>query len=112
MLVIDDSNIPRQSEGMEVVNFVGERQITHAIHDIDGTHSLIREWQPVMSACLHYAANSALDDNFDAEDRIRGVVAECGTHPLPETDRFAVESAGLSALTQMEWAVRRALQSG
>ncbi len=112
MLVIDDSNIPRQSEGMEVVNFVGERRITHAIHDIDGTHSLIREWQPVMSACLHYAANNALDDKFDAEDKIRGVVAECGMRPLPETDRFAVESAGLSALTQMEWAVRRALQSG
>ena len=112
MISINDKNIPRKSRGMEVLNPVGERRITHAIHDIDGTHSLIRKWEPVMSACLHYAANNALEDGFDDESAVAALSASCGSAPLPETDRFAVESAGLSALTQMEWAVRRSLQNG
>lgn len=35
------------------------------------------------------------------------MVSLCGVETLKETDRFCVESAGLSALTQMEWAIHR-----
>ena len=32
-----------------VVNDFEPHEITYAFHDIDGTHSLIREWPPVLS---------------------------------------------------------------
>jgi len=35
------------------------------------------------------------------------LVSLCDTEVLEETDKFCIESAGLSALTQMEWAIRR-----
>ena len=35
-----------------------------------------------------------------------------GAEPLEATDRFCVESAGLSALTQMEYGIRRAVELG
>jgi len=112
MLIIDDKNIPQESAGMVIVNPVGERCITHAIHDVDGTHSLIRDWHPVMSICLHYASHSKLDDGFDSETNRRWLISNCGRLSLPETDKFSIESAGLSALTQMEWAIRRGFQLG
>ena len=34
------------------VNEYKSRDIKYAFHDVDGTHSLIRTWQPVMSAVL------------------------------------------------------------
>ena len=36
-------------EDIEVANIFAKRQITHVFHDIDGTHSLIRDWVPVMA---------------------------------------------------------------
>ena len=36
-----------------VVKAFEERTIKYAFHDIDGTHSLIREWPPVMSVVLN-----------------------------------------------------------
>ena len=38
-----------QYENIEVTKPFAPRQITHVFHDIDGTHSLIREWVPVMA---------------------------------------------------------------
>ena len=35
-----------------VIGSFGEREILYALHDIDGTHSLIRDWPPVMSIVL------------------------------------------------------------
>ena len=35
-----------------VINDFETKEIMYAFHDIDGTHSLIREWPPVMSICL------------------------------------------------------------
>lgn len=87
-----------------------ERKIVCAFHDIDGTHSLIREWPPVMSAVLNDVIVNGLPEDFDSPENLRRLIALTGTKPLPETDRFCVESAGLSALTQMEWAIRRAVE--
>jgi phosphoglycolate phosphatase-like HAD superfamily hydrolase len=97
---------------LEIVRPVGRRTITHAIHDIDGTHSLIRDWPPVMSVCIHHAMTCGLAEDFDSEAQAQRLIAASGRQPLPETDRFCVESAGLSALTQMEFGIRRAIQLG
>lgn len=83
------------------------REIVCAFHDIDGTHSLIRRWQPVMSRVLYDAAVNGLPDDPESEANVNRLYELCDTEPLPETDRFCIESAGLSALTQMEWALRR-----
>jgi phosphoglycolate phosphatase-like HAD superfamily hydrolase len=97
---------------LEIVKPVGKRRITHAIHDIDGTHSLIRDWPPVMSISIHHAMTGGLADDFDSDAQAQRLIAASGRQPLPETDRFCVESAGLSALTQMEFGIRRAIQLG
>ncbi len=89
-----------------------ERRIKYAFHDIDGTHSLIRNWPPVMSAVLNDVIERGLDPDFDSDENTRRLIGQCGTRPLEETDRFCVESAGMSALTQMEWAIRRAVEEG
>ena len=84
-----------------------ERDVVCAFHDIDGTHSLIRDWPPVMSRVLYDAEQNGLAPDPEGEENIARLTALCGAQPLPVTDRFCVESAGLSALTQMEWALRR-----
>ncbi len=89
-----------------------ERQILAAFHDIDGTHSLIRNWPPVMSAVLNDVIERGLPEDFDSEQNAKRLIDCCGTRALQETDAFCVESAGLSALTQMEWAIRRAVMEG
>lgn len=88
------------------------RQIRYAFHDIDGTHSLIRNWPPVMSIVLADVIERGLPEDFDSQENRARLIAAAGTKPLPETDAFCVESAGLSALTQMEWAIRRAVEEG
>ncbi len=95
-----------------VVNPFEERTIRYAFHDIDGTHSLIREWPPVMSICLYDVIVNGLPEDFDSEENKRRLIELAGTKPLAETDKFCVESAGLSALTQMEWAIRRSVEEG
>lgn len=95
-----------------VVKDFGTRKIKYAFHDIDGTHSLIREWPPVMSIVLDYVSNGGVPEGYDSDENVKRIIAVTGTKPLPETDRFCVESAGLSALTQMEWAIRRAIDAG
>lgn len=92
---------------------IGENhKIKYAFHDIDGTHSLIRDWPPVMSICLYDVIENGLPENFDSAENVKRLISLAGTKELPETDRFCIESAGLSALTQMEWAIRRAVQEG
>ena len=91
----------------EIVNAVKDRKIICAFHDIDGTHSLIRNWPPVMSRVLYDTAVNGIPEDLTSEENINRLVALCDVEKLEETDRFCVESAGLSALTQMEWAIRR-----
>lgn len=92
---------------------IGENQkILYAFHDIDGTHSLIRDWPPVMSICLYNVIENGLPEDFDSPENAQRLISLAGTRALPETDRFCIESAGLSALTQMEWAIRRAVENG
>lgn len=91
----------------EIVNAVKDRKIVCAFHDIDGTHSLIRNWPPVMSRVLYDTAQNGIPENLTSDENINRLVSLCGVEPLEETDRFCIESAGLSALTQMEWAIRR-----
>lgn len=90
-----------------VINPAEGREILCAFHDIDGTHSLIRNWQPVMSRVLYDTAVNGIPDNLTSDENIDRLVSFCGIEPLAETDDFCIESAGLSALTQMEWAIRR-----
>ncbi|MBO4886071.1 MAG: HAD family hydrolase [Clostridia bacterium] len=90
----------------------GERTIRYAFHDVDGTHSLIRNWPPVMSVVLNDVIERGLPEDFDSAENCARLIGEAGRRPLAETDRFCVESAGLSALTQMEWAIRRAVEEG
>lgn len=132
MAILDDTGIA-SSERFAVLRPVGRRVITHCFHDVDGTHSLIRDWPPVMSAVLEYAMNCGLADDFDSPangaalvarvsesgDSMPVVPSETGVDrtmlapdSLHETDRFCIESAGLSALTQMEWGIRRAIERG
>lgn len=111
MAILDDS-VLTDAAGIETVRAVGRREITHAIHDVDGTHSLIRDWPPVMSLSIHWAMTSGLNDDFDSNENLAALISRVGAEPLPETDDFCVESAGLSALTQMEYGIRRAVELG
>ena len=95
-----------------IVNPFCDREIKYAFHDIDGTHSLIREWPPVMSICLFDVLENGISENFDSKENAMRLISLAGESPHEETDRFCIESAGLSALTQMEWAIRRAVEDG
>lgn len=109
---ISDLELPDAIDNIQILKRFGKRKITHAFHDIDGTHSLIRDWPPVMSLILYYVISTGLPTGYDDDDNVIKLVEKVGKVPLEETDRFCVESAGLSAITQMEWAVRRAIEEG
>ena len=81
---------------------INTHKIKYAFHDIDGTHSLIRDWPPVMSICLYDVIKNGLPEDFDSIKNQKRLISLAGTMKLPETDQFCIESAGLSALTQME----------
>ena len=44
------------------------REIKYAFHDIDGTHSLIREWPPVMSSCLYNVIVNGVPEDFGSTE--------------------------------------------
>lgn len=111
MIFFDTTQISEDSD-IEVLKEVKKRKITHVFHDIDGTHSLIREWQPVMSRVLNDVIVNGLPQGYDSDESVKSMIERCAAEPLPETDDFCIESAGLSALTQMEWAIRRAVEEG
>jgi len=102
----------KYSDNSYAVRDFGERKVKYAFHDIDGTHSLIRNWPPVMSIVLDYVSRGGVPEGYDSDENVDLLVSLADTKPLPETDKFCVESAGLSALTQMEWAIRRAVDAG
>jgi phosphoglycolate phosphatase-like HAD superfamily hydrolase len=110
MAIFDDSVLRSDPGNIEVVNPVGRRRITHVVHDVDGTHSLIRDWRPVMSLVVHWAMTCGLKEDFDSARVAAALVERVGKEPLPETDEFCIESAGLSAITQMEYGIRRAVE--
>lgn len=112
MLIFDDSALPDRIDNIEIVNRVGRREITHVFHDVDGTHSLIRDWPPVMGLTLLTVIENGLPKGFDSDECVRRLIKLVGAKSSAETDRFCVESAGLSALTQMEWAIRCAVEEG
>lgn len=95
-----------------VLNGFEDMEIKYAFHDIDGTHSLIRDWPPVMSICLYDVIINGLSEDFDSKENEKRLIDLAGQESHEETDRFCVESAGLSALTQMEWAIRRSVEEG
>lgn len=112
MAIFDDSCLKDNPGHIQVINPVGRRRITHVVHDIDGTHSRIRDWPPVMSLLIHWAMTCGLEDDFDSPEKAAALVERVGKERLPETDEFCIESAGLSALTQMEYGIRRAIELG
>jgi phosphoglycolate phosphatase-like HAD superfamily hydrolase len=112
MMILDDTNLPDRVGELEIVRRVGRRAVSHVFHDIDGTHSLIREWPPVMSALISWIIANGMPEGYDREENAADIAARIGSLRAEETDRFAVESAGLAALTQMEWTIRRALEEG
>lgn len=94
----------------ELVTPFEPREILCAFHDIDGTHSLIRDWILPMALILGWVVEHGLppQDRMEAFEQIFA-----DRNRISETARsFAVESAGLSGLTQMEWALRCALEAG
>jgi phosphoglycolate phosphatase-like HAD superfamily hydrolase len=112
MIILDDTNLPDRVGDLEIVRRLGRRPISHAFHDIDGTHSLIRDWPPVMSALISWVIANGLPEGYAGDENAARIAAQVESLRAAETDRFAIESAGLVALTQMEWAIRRALQEG
>jgi len=110
--VLDDTFLASDPGTIELINPVGKRAITHAIHDIDGTHSLIRDWPPVMALSIHWAMTSGLNDDFDSDENLRALINRVGEENLKEAYEFSITSAGLSAITQMEFGIRRAIQLG
>ncbi len=99
-----------EESNLELVTPFPEREVVVAFHDIDGTHSLIREWEPVMSAVLSFVIKNGLGTPFDRA--LAQISENLDLLRTEETDSFCVESAGLSALTQMEWAIRRGVEVG
>lgn len=96
---------PRPGNGVvETVTPFEPRRIMYAFHDIDGTHSRIRDWVPVMTLVTGYTARYGMPPGTP-EEMAELMLARKG-EDFAEAHRFAVESAGLSALTQMEWALR------
>ena len=89
---------------IETVTPFVPRRITHAFHDIDGTHSRIRDWVPVMTLVTGFTARYGMPPG-SPEEMAQAMLAR-KDEVFDEAHRFAVESAGLSALTQMEWALR------
>ena len=92
------------SDNIEVVRNFTPREIKYVFHDIDGTHSLIRDWVPVMTLVTGAVAAYGMFPGSAAE--VAKAISMHSPSEFPEAERFAVESAGLSALTQMEWALR------
>lgn len=92
--------------GVELVTPFEPRKIVCAFHDIDGTHSKIREWVPVMTLVTGTVAAYGMFRGTPLE--IAGEIRKHQQESFPEAYRFSIESAGLSALTQMEWALRMA----
>ncbi len=96
---------PRAGNGViERVSPFAPRRITCAFHDIDGTHSRIRDWVPVMTLVTGYTARYGMPPGTPEEMAAQMLARK--DEAFDEAHRFAVESAGLSALTQMEWALR------
>ena len=93
--------------GIEIAKKFAARKITHVFHDIDGTHSLIRDWVPVMALVNGAVARYGMFPGKDAVE-VAHNIAKHRNEEFEEAHRFAIESAGLSALTQMEWALRMA----
>lgn len=91
-------------DSIELVNSFTAREIKYVFHDIDGTHSLIRDWVPVMT--LVTGAVAAYGMFPGTPDEAAAAIAAHRPDEFPEAHNFAIESAGLSALTQMEWALR------
>ena len=89
---------------IELVNSFASREIKYVFHDIDGTHSLIRDWVPVMTLVTGAVAAYGMYSGTPAE--AAAAIARHQPDEFPEAHKFAIESAGLSALTQMEWALR------
>jgi hypothetical protein len=112
-LVSDNSllNLSSDSAGIELIKPWGERNITHAFHDIDGTHSLIRNWIPAMELVLGWVIENGIDGIENPEAFATKIIREKNRR-FPRAEDFAIESAGLSALTQMEWALRSAILIG
>ena len=96
--------------GVELVTPFTSRNITHAFHDIDGTHSLIRDWVPVMTLVTGFVSKYGMPEKVPKS--LAEIISTHKPTEFPEARRFAIESAGLSALTQMEWALRNAANDG
>lgn len=108
---IDDTRIPEGSNITINKRLAGPREITHVIHDIDGTHSLIRDWPPVMSLSMWYGMTCRFTDDFDSKENLLKMVAKVG-EPLDEFDDTTRFFNGYSAITQLEYGIRRGIEEG
>ena len=74
------------------------REIKCAFHDIDGTHSLIREWPPVMSICLYNVIVNGVPEDFDSKENEKRLIEECGKRKNHQSDAGAF--ARISCLSE------------
>lgn len=110
-VIIDDTRIPKGSNIEVVRPLGGPREITHVIHDIDGTHSLIRDWPPVMSLSMWYGMTCGFSDDFDSDENMQKLKEKVG-EPLDEFDDITRFFNGYSAITQLEYGIRRGIEEG
>jgi len=108
---IDDSRISDGSNITINTRLDGPREITHVIHDIDGTHSLIRDWSPVMSLAMWYGSDCGFPADFDSDENMKNLEAKVG-EPLDEFDDITRFFNGYSAITQLEYGIRRGIEEG
>ncbi len=109
--IVDDSKIIPGSSILVARRLEEPRRITHAIHDIDGTHSLIRDWPPVMSLSMCYAMTCGFSDGFDSDENLMKLVPKVG-QPIAEFDEITRFFNGYSAITQLEYGIRRGIEEG
>jgi hypothetical protein len=62
-----------------IVGAFEDREILYAFHDIDGTHSLIRDWPPVMSIVLHYVSEGGVPDGYDSDENLKKIIELTGS---------------------------------
>ena len=72
-----------------VIGAFEEREILYAFHDIDGTHSLIRDWPPVMSIVLHYVSENGVPEGYDSDEQVKKLVS-LAQNRFPKQTAFAL----------------------
>ena len=83
--------------GVELVTPFEPRKIVCAFHDIDGTHSKIREWVPAMTLVTGTVAAYGMFRGPPLE--IAGVIRKHQQESFPESELFVVDPVSETAVS-------------